>query len=61
MKKMLKDIIIEISEPIIIYYDNTSRVSISKNPILYSKTKHISIKYQRERSRKGDKIGVCKY
>ena len=45
MKQMLKDIRIEFVEPIIIYYDNTSIVSMSKNPILHSKTKHISIKY----------------
>ena len=45
MKQMLKDIRIEFEEPIIIYCDNTSIVSMSKNPILHSKTKHISIKY----------------
>ena len=45
MKKMLKDIRIEIEEIVIIYYDNTSIVSISKNLVLHSKTKHISIKY----------------
>ena len=42
---MLKDIGITFEEPTIIYYDNTSIVSMSKNPIFYSKTKHISIKY----------------
>ena len=42
---MLKDIRIEISEPIVIHYDNTSMVNMSKNPVLHSKTKHISIKY----------------
>ena len=42
---MLKDIRIKFREPIIIYFDNTSIVSMYKNPILHSKTKHISIKY----------------
>ena len=45
MKQMMKDIIIEFEEPVIIYYDNTSIVSMSKNLVLHSKTKHISIKY----------------
>ena len=42
---MLKDIRIEFEELVIIYYDNTSTVSMSKNLILNSKTKYISIKY----------------
>ena len=42
---MLKDIRVEFEESVIIYYDNTSTMSMSKNRILYSKTKHISIKY----------------
>ena len=42
---MLKDIGITSQELIIIYYDNTSIVSMSRNPILHSKTKHISVKY----------------
>ena len=41
----VRNIIIEIEEPIIIYYDNTSIVSMSKNLVLHSKTKNISIKY----------------
>ena len=45
MKQMLKDIRIEFAEPIIIYCDNTSIVSMFKNLVLHSKTNHISIKY----------------
>ena len=45
MKQMLKDIWITFKELVIIYRDNTSTVSMSKNPVFYSKTKHISIKY----------------
>ena len=42
---MLKDIKIEFNEPFVIYCDNTSTMNMSKNLVLYSKTKHISIKY----------------
>jgi hypothetical protein len=30
---------------ITIHYENTSSISVSKNPVLHSKTKHIPIKY----------------
>ena len=42
---MLEDIHIHYNEPIPIFYDNTSAISISKNPIMHSKTKHIPIKF----------------
>ena len=42
---MLKDIGITFEEHVIIYYDNTSTLNMSKNPIFLSKTKYISIKY----------------
>ena len=45
MKQSLTDIQVEYDEPIPIYYDNTSATSISKNPVMHSKTKHIQIKY----------------
>jgi hypothetical protein len=45
MKQTLKDIQVEYDEPIPIYCDNTSAISISKNPVMHSKTKHIPIKY----------------
>ena len=45
MKRTLTDIQVEYDEPIPIYCDNTSAISISKNPVMHSKTKHISIKY----------------
>ena len=32
-------------EPIPILCDNTSAISISKNPVMHSKTKHIPIKF----------------
>ena len=39
------DIHVEYDEPIPIYCDNTSTISISKNPVMHSKTNHIPIKY----------------
>jgi hypothetical protein len=41
----MTDIQVEYDEPIPIYYDNTSIISISKNLVMHSKTKHIPIKY----------------
>ena len=45
MKQTLTDIQVEYDEPIPIYCDNTSATSISRNPVMHSKTKHIPIKY----------------
>ena len=45
LKKTLTNIQVEYDEPIPIYCDNTSAISISKNPVMHSKTKHIPIKY----------------
>jgi hypothetical protein len=45
MKQTLIDIHVEYDETIRIYCDNTSSISISKNPMMHSKTKHIPIKY----------------
>ena len=45
MKQTLQDIHVTCDEPILILCDNTSAISISKNPIMHSKTKHIPIKF----------------
>jgi hypothetical protein len=45
MKQTLQDIQVEYDEPISIFCDNTSAISISKNPVMHSKTKHIPIKF----------------
>ena len=45
MVQSLVDLDIKYSEPIPIHCDNTSAISVSKNPVLHSKTKHIPIKY----------------
>jgi hypothetical protein len=45
MKQTLTDIQVEYDELIPIYCDNTSAISVSKNLVMQSKTKHITIKY----------------
>jgi hypothetical protein len=59
MKQTLADIQVEYDDPIPIYCDNTSVISISKNPMMHSKTKHIPIKYHFLREQvAGKNIGV---
>jgi len=45
MKQTLEDIYMKYDEPITIMCDSTSAISISKNLVMHSKTKHIPIKY----------------
>ena len=45
MMQTLQDIQITCTPPISILSDNTSDISISKNPVMHSKNKHILIKY----------------
>jgi hypothetical protein len=43
MNQTLHDIQVRYDDPILILCDNTSVISISKNPMMHSKTKHIPI------------------
>ncbi len=45
MKQTLQDVHVEYNNHIIILCDNTISISISKNPVMHSKTKHIPINY----------------
>eukprot|EP00253_Pinus_taeda_P036705 PITA_36705 len=45
MKQTLQDIQVKSDETIPIFCDNTNAISISKNPVMHSKTKDILIKY----------------
>eukprot|EP00253_Pinus_taeda_P020162 PITA_20162 len=45
MKKNCQDLQVKFDEPIPIFCDNTNAISISKNLVMHSKTKHIPIKY----------------
>jgi hypothetical protein len=55
MKQNLSDIQVEYDEPIPIYCDNTSTISISKNPVMHYKTKHLPIKYHFLREKVSEK------
>jgi hypothetical protein len=46
MIQTLLDLEVKYTAPIPIHCDNTSAISVSKNPVLHSKTKHIPIKYR---------------
>jgi hypothetical protein len=45
MIQTLADLEVKYATPIPIHCDNTSAISVSKNPVFHSKTKHIPIKY----------------
>jgi hypothetical protein len=45
MIQTLADLKVTYTDPIPIHCDNTSSISVSKNPVLHSKTKNIPIKY----------------
>jgi hypothetical protein len=45
MKQTLTNINVDYDEPILIYFDNTNTINISKNLVMHSKMKHIPIKY----------------
>ena len=51
----------EITEPVILYCDNTSAINISKNPVMHAKTKHIAIKYHYVRELVEDKEVKMEY
>ena len=53
---MIKDLGIQITEPISVMCDNTSTINISKNPIMHVRTKHIAIRYHflKEKVTKGE-------
>ena len=55
MRQQLSDYGLMIDH-ILIRYDNTSAINLSKNPILHSRTKHIEIRHHflRDHVQKGD-------
>jgi hypothetical protein len=61
MKQTLTDIQVEYDDPIPIYCDNTSTISISKNPVMHSKMKHIPIKYHFLREQVAEKNIIVEY
>ena len=61
MKEMLKDIKVEYSKLVVILCDNTSTISISKNLVLHSKTKHIPSQYHMLREKVVEKVIALEY
>lgn len=55
MKQTLEDMKIESDQPIPIFCDNTSAISVSKNLVMHSKTKHVPIKFHFLREKVEDK------
>lgn len=49
IKKLLNEIGFEISQPVLLYYDNQSDLCLPRNPILQNGCKLIDIKYNYER------------
>jgi hypothetical protein len=45
MLQTLVDLKVNYTDPIPLHCDNTSAITVSNNPVLHSKTKHIPIKY----------------
>ena len=58
---MLEDIHIHYIEPIPIFCDNTNAISISKNPVMHSKTKQIPIKFHFLREKVVSKVIKMEY
>ena len=44
-KQLLQGMKVEIKEPVVMYFDKTSAINMSKNLVMHSKIKHIAIKY----------------
>ena len=61
MKQNLHDIQVTYDESIPIFCDNTSAISVSKNPVMHSKTKHIPIKFHFLREQVLDNVVRLEY
>ena len=45
LKRLLKDLQVEVSDSTTIYYDNLSSIQLAKNPVFHARTKHIEVHY----------------
>jgi len=61
MKEALKDLDICIDLPITIYCENTSAITLNKNPVMHSRTKHIPIKYHFLREQVAEQNIILEY
>jgi hypothetical protein len=51
VKRLLKELHEEVSEPTVIYCDNLSSIKLAKNPVFHARTKHIEVHYHFVRER----------
>ena len=51
LKRLLKDLQVEVSDPTTIYCDNLSSIHLAKNPVFHARTKHIEVHYHFVRER----------
>ena len=61
MIQVLADLKVKYVEPIPLHCDNTSTISISKNPVLHSKTNHIPLKYNFLKDQVANKVVHLQY
>jgi hypothetical protein len=61
MIQALVDLKVTYEEPIPLHCDNTSTISVSKNPVLHSKTKHIPLKYHFLKDQVANKVVQLQY
>jgi hypothetical protein len=56
LKELLNLVGLDMSKPIILFNDNQSAISLARNPVQHSRTKHISIRYHflRDHIERGD-------
>ena len=45
LKRILKDLGVPITDPILLYYDNMRSIHLARNPIFHAQTKHIKVHY----------------
>jgi len=61
MKQNLVDLEIHYNDPSSILCDNTSAISVSKNPVLHSKTKHVPLRYHFLKDQVANKVVQLQY
>ena len=45
LKRLLKDLQEEVSDPTTIYCNNLNNIQLAKNPVFHAQTKHIEVHY----------------
>ena len=45
LKRLLKDLRVEVSDPMMIYCDNLNNIQLANNPVFLTRNKHIKVHY----------------